>query len=38
MSDPRVMQGDIDKGRLVCEIVIAPVKPAEFASFRIQQF
>ena len=28
---------DIDNGRLVCEIGIAPVKPAEFVIFRIQQ-
>ena len=28
---------DIDNGRLVCVIGIAPVKPAEFVIFRIQQ-
>jgi phage tail sheath protein FI len=28
---------DIDNGRLICEIGIAPVKPAEFVIFRIQQ-
>jgi phage tail sheath protein FI len=28
---------DIDQGRLVCEIGIAPSKPAEFVIFRIQQ-
>ncbi|MGI9332475.1 MAG: phage tail sheath C-terminal domain-containing protein, partial [Gammaproteobacteria bacterium] len=28
---------DIDAGRLICEIGIAPVKPAEFVIFRIQQ-
>jgi phage tail sheath protein FI len=30
-------QGDIDNGRLICVIGIAPVKPAEFVIFRIQQ-
>ena len=30
-------QDDIDNGRLVCQIGIAPVKPAEFVIFRIQQ-
>lgn len=30
-------QDDIDSGRLICEIGIAPVKPAEFVIFRIQQ-
>ncbi|MEZ6134626.1 MAG: phage tail sheath subtilisin-like domain-containing protein [Pirellulaceae bacterium] len=28
---------DIDAGRLICEVGIAPVKPAEFVIFRIQQ-
>ena len=28
-------QADIDFGRLICEIRIAPVKPAEFVIFRI---
>jgi phage tail sheath protein FI len=28
---------DLDNGRLICEIGIAPVKPAEFVIFRIQQ-
>jgi hypothetical protein len=28
---------DIDNGRLICEIGIAPNKPAEFVIFRIQQ-
>jgi phage tail sheath protein FI len=31
-------QDDIDNGRLICLIGIAPVKPAEFVIFRIQQF
>jgi hypothetical protein len=31
-------QDDIDNGRLICIIGIAPVKPAEFVIFRIQQF
>ena len=30
-------QDDIDNGRLICYIGIAPVKPAEFVIFRIQQ-
>jgi uncharacterized protein len=30
-------QDDIDNGRLIVEIGIAPVKPAEFVIFRIQQ-
>jgi hypothetical protein len=29
-------QDDIDNGRLICVIGIAPVKPAEFVIFRIQ--
>src|SRR6266481_1912398 len=29
---------DIDNGRLICLIGIAPVKPAEFVIFRISQF
>jgi phage tail sheath protein FI len=31
-------QDDIDQGRLVCEIGVAPVKPAEFVVFRIGQW
>lgn len=31
-------QGDIDNGRLICVIGIAPVKPAEFVIFRIAQW
>ncbi|MCP3143399.1 phage tail sheath family protein [Pyxidicoccus xibeiensis] len=30
-------QDDIDNGRLLCLVGIAPVKPAEFVIFRIQQ-
>jgi Bacteriophage tail sheath protein len=30
-------QDDIDNGRLICEIGIAPVRPAEFVIFRISQ-
>ncbi len=29
-------QADIDSGRLICVIGVAPVKPAEFVIFRIQ--
>jgi hypothetical protein len=28
----------VDAGQVVCEIGIAPVKPAEFVVFRIAQF
>jgi phage tail sheath protein FI len=31
-------QDDIDNGRLVCLIGIAPANPAEFVIFRIGQF
>lgn len=31
-------QADIDNGRLICEIGVAPVKPAEFVIFRIGQW
>jgi uncharacterized protein len=31
-------QDDIDNGRLVCEIGVAPTYPAEFVIFRIGQF
>lgn len=31
-------QDDIDKGRLIIEVGIAPVKPAEFVIFRITQY
>jgi uncharacterized protein len=31
-------QEDLDSGRLVCEIGVAPVKPAEFVIFRIGQW
>jgi phage tail sheath protein FI len=30
-------QDDLDNGRLIGEIGIAPVKPAEFVTFRIRQ-
>ena len=36
--DPTTMtQGDIESGRLICLIGVAPVKPAEFVIFRITQ-
>ena len=28
----------IDAGQVVCEIGVAPVKPAEFVIFRLSQF
>jgi phage tail sheath protein FI len=31
-------QNDLDNGRLICLIGVAPVKPAEFVIFRIAQF
>jgi uncharacterized protein len=30
-------QDDLDNGRLICLIGVAPVKPAEFVIFRISQ-
>lgn len=30
-------QGDIDAGRLICVIGIAPLRPAEFMILRISQ-
>jgi len=31
-------QNDIDAGRLICVVGVAPVKPAEFVIFRISQW
>ena len=31
-------QNDLDNGRLVCEVGVAPTKPAEFVIFRIGQW
>jgi Bacteriophage tail sheath protein len=31
-------QNDLDNGRLICEVGVAPVRPAEFVIFRIGQF
>ena len=31
-------QNDLDNGRLVCVVGVAPVKPAEFVIFRIGQW
>ncbi len=31
-------QESIDQGRVICEIGVAPVKPAEFVVFRLAQF
>ncbi|TWT91735.1 phage tail sheath subtilisin-like domain-containing protein [Stieleria varia] len=33
-----MQQDDIENGRLICEVGIAPVFPAEFVIFRIQKF
>ena len=30
-------QDDIDNGRLVCAVGVAPLKPAEFVIFRLTQ-
>lgn len=30
-------QDDIDNGRLICEVGVAPLRPAEFVLFRIEQ-
>lgn len=37
-GEETMTQDDIDNGRMICEIGIAPVKPAEFVIFRIQQW
>ncbi len=31
-------QNDIDNGRMICQVGIAPVKPAEFVIFRVGQW
>jgi len=31
-------QDDIDNGRLICEVGVSPVKPAEFVVFKISQW
>jgi phage tail sheath protein FI len=31
-------QNDLDNGRLICEIGVAPLRPAEFVIFRIGQW
>lgn len=31
-------QNDLDNGRLVCEVGVAPTKPAEFVVFNISQW
>jgi len=37
-DESTMTQGDIDNGRLIVEIGVAPVKPAEFVIFRIGQW
>lgn len=37
IGDSTMTQDDIDNGRLICVIGVAPVKPAEFVVFRITQ-
>jgi phage tail sheath protein FI len=32
-----ITQDDIDHGRLICYIGVAPLRPAEFVVFRIKQ-
>jgi len=36
-DETTMTQDDIDNGRLICEVGIAPVRPAEFVIFRIFQ-
>ncbi len=36
-GEETMTQDDIDNGRLIVEIGVAPVKPAEFVVFRISQ-
>jgi len=36
-KDVTMVQSDIDNGRLIIRIGVAPVKPAEFVIFRIEQ-
>jgi phage tail sheath protein FI len=31
-------QNDLDNGRLICLVGVAPVRPAEFVVFRVGQF
>ena len=33
-----ITQNDLDNGRLICLVGVAPVKPAEFVSFRLGQW
>jgi phage tail sheath protein FI len=37
-GESTMTQADIDNGRLICEIGVSPVKPAEFVIFRIGQW
>jgi phage tail sheath protein FI len=37
-DESTMTQDDIDNGRLICIIGVAPVKPAEFVIFRIAQW
>ena len=37
-DETTMTQDDIDNGRLICIIGVAPVKPAEFVIFRIAQW
>jgi len=36
-TDP-MTQADIQQGRLVCAVGVAPVRPAEFVQFRISRY
>ena len=36
-DETTMTQDDVDNGRLICEIGVAPVRPAEFVVFRILQ-
>ena len=37
VDNTTMTKDDIDNGRLICVIGVAPVKPAEFVIFRISQ-
>jgi len=36
-GEDTMTQGDLDRGNLVVEVGVAPIRPAEFVVFRIQR-
>ena len=38
LTTARISQNDLDNGRLVCKVGVAPLRPAEFVIFRIGQW